>query len=793
MAENTTNKDRLKEITASIEDGIKDLFQSDKYMQYLRTMSRFHKYSVNNTMLIFMQRPDATLVAGFNKWKDQFERSVKKGEKGIKIIAPTPFKKKVEEAKLDPDTKAPVLDADGNAVMEEKTVQIPMYKVVSVFDVSQTDGKPLPTLAADLSGNVQNYEIFMEALKRSSPVPIDLKPIGQDMDGFFNSDSQSITIREGMSEVQTVCATVHEIAHSKLHNKNLPEEKEQWKLVMVSDGGTKKDFTGGYDFRAEAEAAADASDWQYTDENLFVWRLEVEEDTSIAEFIQKNRNTEEVEAESISYAVCAYYGIQTNENSFGYIATWSKGKELSELRASMETINKTASGLITDIDRNYAAICRERGLDKAAPEQTTQEQPLPQKAPEKATDLSDEAYFEYKLHANPRSTGEKDAAFIQAYEHKGGELYPADIIGFGAYDSLRPLVNKLNAEKATPEDAKAVFLADAHEALYLIADKEYLHIQLSDAGTWDYSLFDKNTLKLSDGGFIDEPDMMLEQVKDSVMKEYVIGADEMAQIAPDKMREILDAFNAEAEKRVLGTIQPEEAPLGGGKIVDVKVESYDPSEPLPDFPADYPMPDPAVTIADRNAYGYTENDMLPITHAKAAEFFEKDETIYMLDPGNSAGMAFDMDDIDHHNGLFGIRREDWEQEREYLELTAGHELSDKELENNFLNNPADAFAIYQLKHTEDVRDLRFEPLERVMAAGLTVERGNYDLIYTGALHDTGDTIDKLNELYQNFNINHPEDFKGHSLSVSDIVALKQGDSVSCHYVDSFGFKEMPTF
>jgi hypothetical protein len=244
---------------------------------------------------------------------------------------------------------------------------------------------------------------------------------------------------------------------------------------------------------------------------------------------------------------------------------------------------------------------------------------------------------------------------------------------------------------------------------------------------------------------------------------------------------------------VLGTIQPEEAPLGGGKIVDVKVESYDPSEPLPDFPADYPMPDPAVTIADRNAYGYTENDMLPITHAKAAEFFEKDETIYMLDPGNSAGMAFDMDDIDHHNGLFGIRREDWEQEREYLELTAGHELSDKELENNFLNNPADAFAIYQLKHTEDVRDLRFEPLERVMAAGLTVERGNYDLIYTGALHDTGDTIDKLNELYQNFNINHPEDFKGHSLSVSDIVALKQGDSVSCHYVDSFGFKEMPTF
>ena len=210
-------------------------------------------------------------------------------------------------------------------------------------------------------------------------------------------------------------------------------------------------------------------------------------------------------------------------------------------------------------------------------------------------------------------------------------------------------MNKLNAEKATPEDAKAVFLADAHEALYLIADKEYLHIQLSDAGTWDYSLFDKNTLKLSDGGFIDEPDMMLEQVKDSVMKEYVIGADEMAQIAPDKMREILDAFNAEAEKRVLGTIQPEEAPLGGG---DCRCESreLDPSEPLPDFPADYPMPDLAVTIADRNAYGYTENDMLPITHAKAAEFLKRTKPSICSTPAFRRH-GLDMDDIDHHNGL----------------------------------------------------------------------------------------------------------------------------------------------
>lgn len=218
MAEKQSNKDRLKEITDGIEQGIRELFDSDQYRRYLSTMSRFHRYSLNNVMLIHMQRPDATLVAGFNKWRDQFGRNVKKGEKGIKIIAPTPFKKKVEKVKLDPDTQAPMLDRDGNAIMEEKEIQIPLFKVVSVFDVSQTEGKPLPELVSNLNGSVQQYEIFMEALRRSSPVPMEIKPIGRDSDGFFSLTDQSITIRAGMSEVQTVCAAIHEIAHSKLHN-----------------------------------------------------------------------------------------------------------------------------------------------------------------------------------------------------------------------------------------------------------------------------------------------------------------------------------------------------------------------------------------------------------------------------------------------------------------------------------------------------------------------------------------------------------------------------------------------
>lgn len=369
-----TNRERLREITEGIEQGIKDLFQSDKYMQYLRVISRFHHYSVNNVMLIHMQKPDATQVAGFNKWRDQFGRHVKRGEKGIKIIAPTPYKKKVEEIKRDPDTKAPILDKDGKAIVEEKEVQIPMFKVVSVFDVSQTGGRPLPQLASDLTGNVQHYEIFMEALRRSSPVPMELEPMAANMDGFFDTENQRIAICTGMSEVQTISAAIHEITHAKLHNPEKTETVLSWKVVMVSDGGIRHDYSQGFESEAAAEAFAADAGWRYVDENRFEWRLEVEEDISTVQDAIKSRNTEEVEAESVSYAVCQYYGIQTGENSFGYIASWSRGKELSELRASLETINKTANGLITDVDRYFAEICKERGVDLTA-EASVQEAP----------------------------------------------------------------------------------------------------------------------------------------------------------------------------------------------------------------------------------------------------------------------------------------------------------------------------------------------------------------------------------------------------------------------------------
>lgn len=316
MAEKQNPKERLKEITDSIEVGIKELFESDKYKSYLQTMSRFHKYSLNNTMLISMQKPDATLVAGFNKWRDGFSRYVKKGEKGIKIIAPTPYKIKEEREKLDPQTKSPLLDASGKVQTEEVEIQIPMFRVVSVFDVSQTEGEPLPTLASNLTGNVEQFEMFMEAVKRTAPVPIEIKPMAEDTDGYYHIEDKRIAIREGMSEVQTISAAIHEVAHSLLHNREMEKE------------------------------------------------LQSQQSESKKPMKPKDRNTEEVEAESISFAVCSYYGIQTAENSLGYIATWSKGKELAELRASLETINKTSSELISGIDTHFAEIIKERGIDK---------------------------------------------------------------------------------------------------------------------------------------------------------------------------------------------------------------------------------------------------------------------------------------------------------------------------------------------------------------------------------------------------------------------------------------------
>ena len=615
MAEKQSSRDRLKEITASIEDGIKELFQSESYAQYLQTMSRFHHYSVNNQVLIHMQKPDATLVAGFNKWKNQFGRNVIKGEHGIKIIAPTPFKKKIEQEKLDPDTQLPMLDADGKIITEEKTIQIPMYKPVTVFDVSQTEGRPLPQLAHDLSGNVANYDVFMEALRRSSPVPISIEVMGGGMDGYFDLEHQDIAIRKGMSEVQTVSAVIHEMAHALLHNRTKDTEEKTPEL---------------------------------------------------------SRSTEEVQAESISYAVCAYYGIATGDNSFGYIASWSKDKTLPELRESLEVISKTADGLINDIDRHYAEILKER-----------------------------------------------------------------------------------EAELIAAEPAMAM------ERLYAVDDR-YLHVQRTDTGV-DYTIYDKASMKELDGGQLDMEISTLAESALEICNSHGIGQNAPLQVADIG---ILDELQVTRDAAIAIEPPVQENP-----------------EPETDTPAD-----PAISVEARNAYGYTDDAMLPLTKERAMELFERDVPVYLLYGDNTEAMAFEQTEILNHDGIFGIDRADWEAVKEQFPVA-----TENRWQKAFQQNPADSYCIYQLRRDPELAELRFMNSQYLREHGLEPAFDHYEAVYSGSLPSDGSTEARLDDLYMKFNTAHPQDFTGHSLSVSDIVVLKQQGAVSSHYVDSVGFVQFPAF
>lgn len=635
------NREQLKEITDRIEAGIRDIFESgdmEKYRNYLRTMSRFHNYSLNNQALIHLQRPDATFVAGYNRWRDKFSRHVLRGEKGITIIAPTPYKKKIEQEKLDPDTKLPILDADGKIVTEEKEIEIPMFRPVKVFDYAQTDGKPLPervaSPVANLTGSVENYEAFMEALRRSSPVPVEFKPLSADMDGYFSPKSQSITLREGMSEVQTVSAAAHEIAHAKLHNYGLQQAAERK---------------------------------------------------------HKSRNTEEVEAESISFMVCAYFGIETGANSFGYVATWSKNAELPEFRASLDTISKTANGIITDVEKHFAEVCKERGIE------------LPKDT-------------EYELVTIPPSR--------------------TDALAFAA-DYAAFLRRGLNVpDSADRPTAEAV--ADR----LLAGEDAELRKELEDF------------VKLADE----------------------IGID-------DGSRGLLERFNGlfRQEWRAKEEPQPE---------VETETPNVeDELPPLPELEQGYPMPDTGIGFLEMYQYGYTDgNAMLPLTKERAMELFMQDVPVFLLYGDNTEAMALDAEDISSHTGVFGVEREEWDAVRGVVTLS-----EQADTEKLFLENPQDAFLIYQIRRGGELDAYRFMNYDYLQSKGVTPERGGYDAIYTGGFMDYGNARTNLDMIYQRFNVDHPADFKGHSLSVSDIVALKQNGVVSCHYVDSIGFRELPNF
>ena len=801
-----SNRERVKEIVSSIEQNIQDLFQSERYFDYLRTMSRFHSYSVNNTILIHMQRPHASMpAAGFNKWK-QFGRHVKKGEKGLTIIAPTPLKKKIEEMRLDPDTKAPVLDGDGNIIMDEKTVEIPLFKPVKVFTADQTEGKPLPSLATGLTGDVQQYEAFMEALRRTSPMPISFAALAPDTDGVCSFTKQTISIREGMSQVQTVCATVHEIGHAVLHDR----EKDR------------------------LSAAAGNADPPKA----------------------KDKNTMEVEAESVSFAVCQYYGIDTSANSMGYIAGWSRDKSLPELKASLETITKTVSGLINTIDRHFAEICKERGIDLTA----QPEQAGPDTLEQFAADLYD--YMD-QLH----QTGILERPFtLDPREQSIADLVTEMQTGY--FDGVRgPLTylvehNSLMTAKAMLERLDGLVQERTAPAAELTDTPEKF---VSDLCGYLAELQEARLIPLPNNVELREKENMAEALLPSMLNGSFNGfrsiLNDAAQhterpetaVLRDRLEKLSDQWDAALICKVqpvfgvdsavdrssvqtyhrrngqlypfnvvfVGTVdecQRVVAGLEAGIITmrDVRQPDFEPPSPpeqsAPAVPAppeqadtilpetsldEYPMPDSSMTLDGLAELGYSGTDLLPLSRERGAELVDRDMTVYMVRTGEAPEMVFDREDLmEQPEGvMFAVPREEWEDSPDFRQAVAGRMDWQEDRERAFLNHGGDCFAIYQVKLDGDdsLRDIRYESLDWLNSIGRKVERGNYDLAYTAPLSEVNSADEALERLWYVFNNDHPADYQRPSMSVSDIIAIRLDGVLTCHYCDSYGFKQLPDF
>ena len=636
--------EKLKEITDRLEQGITELFESDRYKEYLRVMSKFHNYSFNNTLLIAMQKPDATHIAGFSAWKNNFGRNVMKGQKGIKIIAPSPFKIKQEMEKIDPHTQKPVIGKNGKPVTEEKEITIPAYKVVSVFDVSQTEGKELPDIAVDeLTGDVDRYKDFFAALEKTSPVPIAFENIEGGSHGYYHLEDKRIAINEGMSELQTLKTAIHEIAHAKLHDIDLNAPKDEQQPHV-------------------------------------------------------DRRTREVEAESVAYTVCQHYGLDTSDYSFGYVAGWSSGRELAELKGSLETIRGAAAEIINSIDEHIAQLQKSQDKEQTAAQgQPEQEAPAKnnealKKQPERKTpapgksgaqeaaDTPKDAFIPetiYRARKNPYSDSRENSYLLQAYvTQENGRAKMGDVLYKGTPEKCRELMKQLKSGGLTEGDVKELY-AKAQEQT-------------------------KNT----------------------------------------------------------GTVTP---------------------------------PDPTISTEDMKQYGYTWDGMLPLQETAALNLFEnEDMQIFRLYGDGSENIADSAEDIKSHaekGGIMGVHKEDWEALREYREMK--QELADSapEKEALLLYGKEDAFGIYQLKDGAATRDLHFEPYDRLQASGNAVDPANYELIYTAPLAPET----SLEDIYTRFNIDHPKDFKGHSLSVSDVVVLHQDGENAAHYVDSLGFRDVPEF
>ncbi|GHU95459.1 hypothetical protein FACS1894208_08290 [Clostridia bacterium] len=1082
---------QIKEITEKLENGVKELFESDKYAEYLRTMSKFHRYSTRNTLLIHLQKPDSTRVCGYSAWNKQFNRQVKKGEHGIKIYAPIPFKDTKEFEKLDPVTRQPVFDENGNPIFETLERTGARFKIVTVFDISQTFGEELPELAETLNGSVERYDLFMDALRAVSPLPIVFEQM--DGDGYCKFGDK-IALREGMSEVQTISAAIHELTHARLHDIDSLAVGEQ----------------------------------------------------------PQDKHTAEVTAESVSFCVASAFGVDTSANAWGYIAEWSKSRELKELNASLDIIRKTSSELIESIGNKYRELAKERGIDLSVvtdelgaeqnynmidgiinnepvqpeqqPQQPEPEQPEPKRR--EYTELQEKGFaiaarnaylplqerlniiagvfnsktasigtrlctgkwrgstdvsivFDNgnKLYIGTRSTpNTKKKAVINELVNNTLARYNPEIVAEAKERAIAPLLkrqeqdNAIAAEKGLKpyklltvelndgeisdnylgwyyitlevdgkifgmletglyhdiangtvsetlsrenyfvagglknEDADFVFNNVGHSSdkelykvllgtearnraeialygevrskepvlpnqeekeqpkpvkpdfdnsldemewqivngekfdtirnnyhdhnldkhpLFTLFERHGVEIPLATKGwvnrnlravqvksngsctmwlpkgvkaseafvraltqlkdaiiskspqtreiepkggaitkTMENKLYDKfadmfpevasseyNYLKLEANGrgadSAYEP-LSLEYIGDnriSVMHTYTMNGDlmydPMIEFEIDREAKTLSAVSFEQSMPPLYQVKQEDGKWlsvdGNGnqrtdenlqnKINSFAVKWFDNideqhylpvratlsdreenaeviftadgkpivQEPEPPPEPEYPMPDPSVKLEEVCEYGYTADEILPLSQEKALELYDQDHTIYLLYEDNTEAIAFDREEVENFGGYFGIERDEWENIVDFDRMKEATRNSEGSREADLLFSGTSKFGIYQLPSgVDELHNLRFANMSELEKMSVAPERNNYQLVYTGEL-DIRDTQTNLHKIYDDFNINHPEDFKGHSVSVSDVIVLQWRGDVSSHYVDSVGFKELPHF
>ena len=767
-----TEKQKVKEITDRLEEGLKELFEGEKYKSYLNTMSKFHNYSANNIQLIEMQCPGATYVAGYKAWQKNFERHVNKGERGIRILAPSPYKIKEEQEKIDPVTNEPVLDRDGMPVMEEVEIKIPAFRVVTVFDYSQTDGKELPGLGvSELHGNVERYRDFMEALARVSPVPIRYEGMEGDRKGYFIDLNHPISIKEGMSETQTAKTGVHEVAHAKLHAK------------------------------------------------------EIEKETGIS----KDRETKEIEAESIAYTVCQHFGIDTSDYSFGYIAGWSSGKEMPELKSSLDTIRRTSSELIMGIETQLLEIEKERAAEQAqedilllvANTDRSEYDLLSVKGMERA-DLfnallsmkdddrqSVEAYLEragawVTPLANERSEEVGEYHLDYAYDTDTHE-----ITDFKALQEERERANvpieygDVIVRISTPDSGEyeTIKIADMQSE---VANVLYA-IPFLEENEWNGNVLDY----LQERGFEFVPIMRSGGLNDGYPQFYDFDVDMsewevhtaselpatvQAEQLINRMEFHRSVYDSDERNLIMNHAYKLDDMYKTTSLAHSIAEQKDDSALLwetirvaqEEIDA---LPDGMVGLSQMHEYGYSWDEMLPLTKDMASELFGEDISVYQLHADGSETLVADRVALQEHDGLFGVEKGDWNAYKEYQSMRQELEDSEPNREAQLLYGNEGRFGIYQLKDSAETRDIRFMDMDYLEKEGIPVSRENYTLVYTGELTEGM----SLEDIYTKFNIDHPADFTGHSLSVSDVVVLHQDGENTSHYVDSVGYREIPEF